>query len=491
MGLPEHGQSQMPAFPHSDTWKKTAATAEELEAFQLWKVQMAEWYAKDSKRHSKKHALSLASRILATVQEETELYFVTYADYRGRIYFRGTVHPQAHDSVKGCLEFAEGKQLGATGLFWLKAHVAACAGFDKADFPLRVQWTEQNWHWIERWIRAPLDSPAPDPDTAFTFLAAAGALSEALAMPDPTRYICHIPVAVDATCSGLQHFSALFRDEVGGRYTNLFDSGGTEKQDIYKAVADKAVTILDTPDSNIQSFWGAQGIDRSMSKRPVMTYVYGSTLQSNMEYIALSLLEAGVQPIKDGDKVLYSLLKLSVPVAKAIRRSVQQTVPKAAEGMNYLQKLARYSSEPLRWITPAGMPVVNWSEGAVVRKVFIRAMGVTCILMRRNNGLYDKAKAAEAISPNFIHSLDSSHLCMVLDQVYYPVLPIHDSFACHPCNVDALQQTLRTAFLELYQDNPLEAIMITHDTSDKTIPKVPSSGTLDIRRVLHSRFMFC
>ena len=44
-------------------------------------------------------------------------------------------------------------------------------------------------------------------------------------MENPEDYECRVPVALDATCSGLQHYSAMFRDSVGGYYTNLIDDG--------------------------------------------------------------------------------------------------------------------------------------------------------------------------------------------------------------------------------------------------------------------------
>src|SRR5205085_11516304 len=46
----------------------------------------------------------------------------------------------------------------------------------------------------------------------------------------------HLPVSMDGTCNGYQHLSAMGRDPIGGRATNLlpFD----EPQDIYQEVAD-------------------------------------------------------------------------------------------------------------------------------------------------------------------------------------------------------------------------------------------------------------
>lgn len=491
LGLPSHGEARKPPFPFNNEWKKDNATEVELENFQLWKAQTAAWHADEAKRVSKKRSIASAARLMQRYVDEPELYFVTYVDSRGRLYFRGNVHPQSHDSTKACLEFANGKRLGAEGLAWLKVHVANCAGFDKADYPERMRWTDENWDSICAWLDEPFAAPAPDPDSSFSFYAAGMELRRALQLPRPDEYITHLPCAQDATCSGLQHFSALFRDEVGGACVNLIDSGGKEKADVYMAVAKAAQARLTSDDANIAHFWQQHPITRDMAKRPVMTFVYGSTLTSSMDYVATGMAAAGIQPIAEGGTVLYSLLKLSVPVAKALRYGVEQTVPKAAAGMRYLQEWARRSAGALRWVTPAGMPVVNWAEGSELVRVEIRSMGVRSVLMARDTGKYKGDSAADAIAPNFVHSLDSAHLCMVLHEAPFDVVPIHDSFGALACDTPHLHAILRSTFVELYQTDPLQQLEATPLREGAEIPVRPAAGNLDLRAVLRSRFVFC
>ena len=202
LGLPAHGTAERPVFPFQESWSKETASVEDLEQFKHWKRQVAEWHSESSRKHQTKRSIALGLQTLTKFQDEPELYFVTYLDYRGRVYFRGSVHPQSHDAIKACIELAHGAPLGERGLFWLKVQVASCAGFDKKDFPLRAAWTDENWQSICAWLDDPLATEPPEPDTAFTFYAAATALRDALACHDPTKYVCHIPIAMDATCSG-------------------------------------------------------------------------------------------------------------------------------------------------------------------------------------------------------------------------------------------------------------------------------------------------
>ena len=493
LGLPAHGEQRAPVFPFGEGWEKDSASQEELDAFTNWKDEMRLYYSKSAKLTAKKNALAASARVFRKYHDEEELYFVTYLDSRGRLYFRGAVQPQGSDAVKGCLEFSHGHALGQDGLFWLKAHVASCAGFDKADFPLRVQWTDENWERIQAWLEDPLASDPDEPSTAFTFLAAALALQEALSLANPDEYVCHIPVAMDATCSGLQHFSALMRDPEGGRYTNLIDAEGDQKSDIYKRVGALAAETVKFPDANYAQFWASREISRSMAKRPTMTYCYSATLQSNIDYVVEALMDDGAGPIKDEHgKTIMSLYKLAVPVAKALRAGVESSVPAAAAIMRHLQRLVRVTDEPLRWITPAGMPVLNWTPKEIIRTLDIRALGVSQILYKRKTKEYDSISACSSIAPNFVHSMDSAHLCRVIARSNFPIMPIHDSFACLPHEVTKMHEILRDEFVLMYSaGDPLAMLEQGQLKAGKELPERPPQGTLDLAEIRRSRFTFC
>ena len=494
LGLPSTVASPKPVFPFPEGWLKDEATETELDQFSFWKSQIAEWHTLEAKRVGRKVSLLSKCRELVRFKDEVAMYFPTFIDWRGRMYFRSTIHPQLNDAVKGCLEFAEGKRLGTTGLYWLKVHVANCCGYDKHDPDIKVKWCEDNWAMIKHFIDNPFDIDAPEPDTAFTLLQAAFALRDAYELDNPEDYICHVPVAMDATCSGLQHLSALTRDEVGGKFTNLVDSGTDQKADIYLQVGKtaqeaKAVFIDDVV---VGKFWDTTEITRSMSKKPVMTYVYGSTLLSTMDSIALDMASMGLEPIKDkAGKIVYTLNKLAIPVAKALRKGVEDTVPRCAEIMKYLQTVCRRSkTQHMQWVTPVGTPVVNWSENQVSKRLFIRSMGVISIVMKYGDGTYNVRAATQGVVPNFVHSMDSCHLCMTLNDFSGQVIPIHDSFGTHPSDVPELHKSLRKTFVELYSQYKIEDLLEVNNIDLEEYP-VPSQGSLDIQDVNDSRFMFC
>lgn len=493
LGLPSFIEAPKPEFPLGEGWQKDEATAAELEQFNFWKTQMAAWYTSEVKRKGRHMGILGRINELVEYRNEERLYFPTFIDWRGRLYFRSNLNPQASDAVKGCLEFAEGKPLGKQGLKWLKVHVANCCGFDKHDTDTKEKWTDENWELISEFINNPLDVDAPEPDTAFTLLQAGLALQDALKLDDPTEYVCHIPVAMDATCSGLQHLSALTRDPVGAYYTNLINNNSDKKSDIYLRVADVARELLPQfiGDVVIDYFWKQNEITRSMAKNPVMTYVYGATLLRCIDTIALALSDAGIEPIMEERKVLYSMTALATPVGKALRKGVEETVPEAAKIMKYLQKVVRNHPEHcMQWVTPVGVPVVNWAEGTIVKRLAIRSMGVESITMKTGSKTYCTRSASNGIVPNFVHSMDGSHLCMTINEFDGQCLPIHDSFATHPSDVDAMHIALRSQFVAMYSQYKIEELL-DFNKVDTEVYEVPDQGNFELESINNAPFCFC
>ena len=494
MGLARTIPPAKAPFPHPEGWDRKLGTELEIQQFKEWKAEMHTWHTNECTRAGQAAGMVSKLKELRTYRDEPRLYFPAFLDSRGRMYFRSTLTPQSNDAVKACLEFADGKRLGAEGMFWLLVNIANCAGYDKHSPKIKAQWAKDNMPALLNFFEEPLLVEPPDADTAFTLYAALLAYTEAMKLPNPEDYICHLPIAMDATCSGLQHFSAMLRDPIGGMFTNLIDNGTDIKSDIYRHVGNVADSLKMTLSNCvvIKDFWKDKIISRNMAKRPVMTYVYGSTLKSTMDYVAVSMAEQGNLPIRDLDTglVLFSLNKLSVPVAKALRIAVAEAVPSAAQGMQFLQDLTRASEEPIRWVTPVGVPVCNWADASIEKIVKIRSMGRESALFKMRRGQYDRRGAASSIAPNFVHSLDSAHLCMTIAATDIDIVPIHDSFATHPSDVGTLHRVLREQFVKMYSVDLLRQLISTTVQMEDYNVQVPEYGALELNDVLNSTHMF-
>lgn len=89
--------------------------------------------------------------------------------------------------------------------------------------------------------------------------------------------ISSLPIRVDGTCNGIQHLSAMVRDEEGGRAVNLVP--GNRPRDIYMDVGNIVQQALDDQPLNpFVRMWGrlfGDKVPREVAKRPVMILPYG------------------------------------------------------------------------------------------------------------------------------------------------------------------------------------------------------------------------
>jgi DNA-directed RNA polymerase, mitochondrial len=105
------------------------------------------------------------------------------------------------------------------------------------------------------------------------------------------------------------------------------------------------------------------------------------------------------------------------------------------------------------WTTPLGLPVCQ-----PYRKIDSKAISthMSNIWLTDPNGIgpTNGRKQTTAFPPNFIHSLDASHMltsAVACDKAGLTFASVHDSFWTHPCDVDVMNVVLREAFIRMHQ----------------------------------------
>lgn len=492
LGVPSKHPPKRPEFPLGAEFDKGSATELELVQFNGWKRAVVRYY--EEMREWRTSVRELGGFLRAS-ERGGAVWFPMYLDKRGRMYYRGIPNPQGSDMAKAVLHSDMRKPLGNDGVFWLKVHIANSYGYDKERFQDRARWTEQHWDMIEKALDAPEDHPDVwGTDAPWCMYSAAWELREAYRSGNPRTYCTGIMVHMDATCSGLQHFSAMLRDPVGGQYVNLYDSLKCgPKQDIYAKVAASALESmqrdLESTDELVRviaAWWIQRGIPRSLAKKPVMTYVYGATLQGTTEHIVDSIPDSEwPDPLLTHTYARYAAEKLFAGIAA--------TVPAADFTMKWLRGVAKQQPRGVRmeWYAPTGFRVQHDYQGYDEVLVDIRSCGLKKVLVRNTNTDTRPLQMQNAISPNFVHALDAAHQCRValrMRDAKLFMVGIHDSFGTHPCDVAKLHQFTREEFVRLYsQRNVLGDFL--WDVGAVGSP--PPRGDLNLDQVLDSEFFFC
>ena len=505
----------LPPKPWKDDAEFQKWEQERPEAVKEWKFARSQVYDKWHRSMSNRATLHFKLMLADKFKNEKAIWFPHNLDWRGRVYpIPAFLHPQGDDAAKGLLLFTEGKPLGQRGVYWLAVHLANTWGEDKVSFDDRIKWVHEHEKEILASVEDPLDFRWwMDADSPFCFLAAC--LEWAGYHREGMMFVSHIPVAMDGSCSGLQHFSGLLRDPVGGKSVNLVPSD--KPADVYADVADVVNQILEQhvhddsiwkgiktnekfTNKELANLWYGK-VDRSVTKRNCMTKCYGATLrgyEDQLQQVVAKKDKPG-QPFIDGDVFLACKY-----LAQVNDKAIGSVVVKAQEAMDWLQALARIVSkaqEVVKWTTPVGLKVVQDYRKSKTKQIST-FFGKTRIRLglRNDTDKVDSVGAANGLSPNFVHSFDAAHLMLTVLRCYdaYGLISfglIHDSFGVHACDVDTLHGAIRDTFVEMYSTNRLQAFyheVCSYLPSEvaNQIPPPPQQGNLDLNEVRRSAYFF-
>lgn len=502
-GLPTEQEEPLPPAPWSDDKEFEYLKKHYPEVVKSWKRKATEVWSLRIANKSKRIQLARKLWIADKFKDEERIYFVWSLDWRGRMYPVQTfVNPQADDVGRALLEFAEGKPLGHDGLRWLMIHLANKYGIDKVPFDERIEWVRQNHDEILRWAEDPLTYTGwAEADSPFQCLAAAFEYAEVFTSGELYAYESHLPIQMDGSCNGLQNFSAMLRDEVGGTYVNLVPQ--ERPADVYAKVAEVVSRKIEkeaAEGNELAKLWVGK-VDRSIAKRNVMTLPYGVTLYGMREQLELELSKRNVP----GEHYLDTDddFEAAVYLAKKMWESIGEVVVAARKAMDWLQEVAKVCSEAgvaIRWSTPSGF-VVEQSYRKSKNKRIDTIWGTSKIKLSLNfpTNKLDRRKQTQGIAPNFVHSMDASHLVLTinraLDEGITAFSMIHDSYGTHAADAEKLAWILREAFVDMYREDVLEkfrqeVLSQLPEEFRPEVPPVPERGNLDIEAVKDSLYFF-
>ncbi len=496
-GLPLWEDSELPIRPIDIDTNKAS--------LKQWKRQAAKVYAANIAETSKRLQVLRILVMARKFSQYDRFYFPYQTDFRGRIYaVPQTLNPQGSDLSKALLHFADGDEIDSPEAeLWFFVHGANCFGIDKVTFEQRKQWVKDNEAEILKAAHSPLDNKWwMEADEPFCFLAWAFEYAEY--MKDP-NFKSKIPIAMDGSCNGLQHYSAMLRDPIGAKATNVIATDAP--QDIYQEVANVVISNLKTlaegseKDAYYAKHWQNFPIDRKITKRPVMVLPYGGTKSSCQKYV----LDAVTEKLNNGVQWPFSddeLFPASVWLGGRVWDAISEVVIGARLAMEWLKTSTRLLTKhklPVCWTSPSGFPVVQ--AYPAIRKY--RIVTILCghrfdpRMTEEIENTIDGRRQQNAIAPNFVHSYDAAALirtvlkAKTLGITKYAM--IHDSYGTTAKYSAQLAQCLREAFAEIYDNKNVLMDFFTEAIPDELkseLTEPPFVGGFSVSEVKNSRYFF-
>ena len=402
-------------------------------------------------------------------------FFIPWSfDYRGRAYpIPAFLTPQDTDFGKALLNFSSETVVTPEAEKWLAFQCATTFGLDKSPMEERQEWVKHNIPLITFIAENPCDNVTEweNVEEPWQFLAACREYYDCVIKK--SKSTTSLPIAIDATCSGLQILAGLARDKSTAELVNVTRS--PLPQDAYKVVAMESRGEVP---KRLRNHW-----DRKVVKRVVMTVPYNAKPYSNRSYIRDALKDKGIEIDKD---------ELTQAV-KAVRDAMNKVVPGPMSVMKWIEDevtkaLARGVVE-LEWVTPSGFVVNQKIMKQHVENLQLQLLGNCKVSVAvEDTDEVDKARHKAATAPNLIHSLDASLLHLATMRFKHPIALIHDSVLCRATDMSILSTLVRETYMQLFAKHDYLRDF-ARQIGAETEP--PIIGDLEPSNVLKSTYFFC
>ena len=395
-------------------------------------------------------------------------------DYRGRAYpIPSVLSLQDTDFGKSLILFSESAEINEQGREWLAFQVATTAGRDKDSMSDRQQWVRDNLELIENVAKDPIGyiHEWEEVSEPWCFLAACREYYEIVIAK--TKTTTNLPIATDATASGLQILSGLCKCKSTAELVNVIPS--SRPQDAYQVIAEKALPNIP---EKIRPYW-----DRKCTKRTVMTIPYNAKPYSNRSYIREALKDKGIEIDKD---------ELTQTV-KAVRDAMNEIFPGPMAVMKWIEtevsKVLADGKEYLEWETPSNFTVRQKLNKREVVRIQLQLLGTVNLRVAVGDGKQvDKAHHKNATAPNLIHSLDASLLHISALKFNAPIALIHDSVLCRANDMKLLGDLVRDTYMHLFAEHDFLRDFAQQIGAESEPPII---GDLKPESVIESTYFFC
>ena len=311
-------------------------------------------------------------------------------------------------------------------------------------------------------------------------------------MKDPSRFISFIPHHADGSCNGLQHYAALGKDIDTGMHVNLLYRD--EPGDVYSRVLDTVIDKISIASSNGEPIAKLlEGkLTRKIIKQTVMTFVYGVKLNGARRQIESQLNNIDSIPKEHINEASEYLSNITF-------QSMDSMFTSAREIMKWLTDCTRVlgrKGNPMAWNTPFGFPVEQPYRRSGKQLIQTSLQKLTLVSEELEDLPVLVQKQRDAFPPNFIHSLDSTHMLHTALQCHNNGLAfaaVHDSYWTHAATMDKMNILLRDSFIKLHETPILENLLqqLKHEYPDESFKDVPkNSNELNLQLVRLSPYFF-
>jgi DNA-directed RNA polymerase, mitochondrial len=189
-------------------------------------------------------------------------------------------------------------------------------------------------------------------------------------------------------------------------------------------------------------------------------------------YVAVKIFKAMSSMFRGAHDIQYWLGEIGSRVCRALTpeqlRRIEDEIPQAlkktkgAKPTKTVQDLLGQLRSTIVWTTPLRMPVVQPYRKSGTRIIHTCMQALTLTMPEPSDPVHLK-KQLQAFPPNFIHSLDASHMLLCALECESQGLTfaaVHDSFWTHAADVDTMNGILRDSFIRIHSEDVIARLAV-------------------------------
>ena len=442
---------------------------------------------------------------LSTGYGEDILNFLYRCDSRGRVYCFNSnyLNPQGSDASKALLSFSNPKPVSVSDL---AITIANHAGRDKLSYDERLKWVSDNEDYIlevgtnpstptiSKWLND--NDISTEEKSRMQFLAACVEWVKLTDWVSNGRkqedFLCSIPVAYDATNSGLQILSIIGRDDYIAPYVNICatETVGDVYRLIGKAVAEKSpVASLEAVLPPEDSMW------RKIVKRNVMTKSYAATEFGMGTQQWEDKPDSNPEKNSEAKEVWANMkFKECIALGKATYRTCDEFLPQAASLMKACQTAVSFNGNAtVSWTLPNGFTAFQHKESMEEDQTIKLRVGEETAFVKtyKMTGKSDSRKHNAAIAPDVVHSIDAWLLSLIVNSLPEDanLAFVHDAFGSDSYYGDTVQNCARQAYYDISDREVFSLIL--RQIADGNDVELPEPGSYDPNEIFNADYIVC
>jgi hypothetical protein len=456
-------------------------------------------------RHNSIYFLYYNIISIAMLFRNQTFYLPVFADFRGRIYTLSSyLTYQGTDLARSLILFDNDEIINENGKECLNVYLTNLAGYDKLSWNSRLGKVDEIMNKFDEAIKEfpnkeKIIKLVENLSEPFQFLSIAFAKLHTSKYEEEgnNEIIVNNPILFDASCSGIQHISALTLDTNLATYTNVVTTKDNPKDELPEDFYSYALVLiqkrlLESKNERLQNL----KLTRKIIKRSVMTVPYNISLTGiggqleehfNKKWDILKYYNYFIPASYTFDNrnmvitskdfgllttIVFEVLTKDIPSLKHLTTYFKDII-----------KLLNKLNMPITWITPAGIKI-RYQQKHFDSKVVTNKLGSKKpITITIPTNRIDRNKMLRSFMPNFIHSLDACNVHLLLYSLIknnknVPVYTIHDCFASSPNHLSLLELKVKEAFIDIYFKNK-GYLLKTHEEIIKQINQVHDIYEID------------